>query len=152
MRKYNIPLKEIKEVKQEIVECSSGGEGVKEYYYKTDESIKEEVLMILVELFSSCNTNILLKKLSGEVVFETNLSICFSNIEHAISQYAGYIKLDGRPSTVVILNDYDNFVPDGIFEGNITDRFNKIGVPEYANYFQEITKEEYESMITYKPE
>ena len=27
MRKYNIPLKEIKEVKQEIVECSSGGEG-----------------------------------------------------------------------------------------------------------------------------
>lgn len=152
MRKYNIPLKDVKEVKQEIVECSSGdGEGVKEYYYKTDESIKEEVLMILVELFSSCNTNILLKKLSGEVVFETNLSICFSNIEHAISQYAGYIKLDGRPSTVVILNDYDNFVPDGIFEGNITDRFNKIGMSEYSNYFQEITKEEYESMITYKP-
>lgn len=135
-----------------VTSGSGSSEGVKEYYYKTDESIKEEVLMILVELFSSCNTNILLKKLSGEVVFETNLSICFSNIEHAISQYAGYIKLDGRPSTVVILNDYDNFVPDGIFEGNITDRFNKIGMSEYSNYFQEITKEEYESMITYKPE
>lgn len=36
MRKYNIPLKDVKEVKQEIVECSSGGgEGVKEYYYYT---------------------------------------------------------------------------------------------------------------------
>ena len=152
MRKYNIPLKDVKEVKQEIVECSSGGgEGVKEYYYKTDESIKEEALMILIELLSACNINVLLKRVSNEVVFETSLTVCFSAFEDATSQYVGYIKLDGRPFTVIKLDDYNNIEPIGIFEGNITDIFNKIGMSEYSNYFQEITKEEYEAMITYKP-
>ena len=41
MRKYNIPIKDIKEVKQEIVKCSSGNSTVKEgdlIYYTFNDS------------------------------------------------------------------------------------------------------------------
>jgi hypothetical protein len=150
----NITLSERKEdnTLSSVTSVSGSGEGVKEYYYKTDESNKEMILMILLELLSSCNINVLLKRVSNEVVFETSLTVCFSAFEDATSQYVGYIKLDGRPFTAIRLDDYNNIEPIGIFEGNITDIFNKIGMSEYSNYFQEITKEEYESMITYKPE
>lgn len=135
-----------------VTSGSGSGEGVKEYYYKTDESIKEEIILLLVEELSSCNVNVLLKKPFDEVVFETSLTMVIASPEDGIEQYAGYIKLDGRPCIIISIGDYGILKPVGIFEGNIVDRLNKIGMSEYANYFQEITKEEYESMITYKPE
>ena len=132
-----------------VTSGSGSGEGVKEYYYKTDESIKGEVLGMLIELFSIFNINVLLKHPFNEAVFETTLTICFSSVEDATEQYAGYFKLDGKPSTIIVIGDYGSIKPNGIFEGSIIDVLNKMGL---SGYFQEITKEEYESMITYKPE
>lgn len=151
MGRYNISKADSKELINEVQNSSSGDGGVKEYYYKTDENAKEEVMSLLLEVFSSCNINVLLKKPFDEVIFETSLTMCIASVEDATEQYIGYIKLDGRLCTLVTLGDYDSLNPIGVFEGNIIDRLNKIGMPEYSNYFQEITKEEYESMITYKP-
>lgn len=151
MGRYNIPKADSKELINEVQNSSSGDGGVKHYYYKTDENAKEEVMILLLEVFSSCNINVLLKKPFDEVIFETSLTMCFASVEDATEQYIGYIKLDGRLYTLVTLGDYGSLNPIGVFEGNIIDRLNKIGMPEYSNYFQEITKEEYESMITYKP-
>ena len=74
MRKYNIPLKEIKEVKQEIVECSSGsGEEVKEYYYYTFSGDFRGVMDILLQ----CSAEMIVK-INNKIEI-VHFSYCYFN-------------------------------------------------------------------------
>ena len=158
MRKYNIPLKDVKEVKQEIVECSSGGgEGVKEYYYKIKPYLEDyEALPTVLNLFiPGCSYIIQV----GDKTVDLN-------------NYCGFAISNGAVNRNLIAVKFKDIVtigmhPEGGAElilpkGNLYNRteyfFRLIGenaeeaVSVIQLYTQEITKEEYESMITYKPE
>ena len=155
MRKYNIPLKEIKEVKQEIVECSSGGgEGVKEYYYKwlTDD-IEGERMSIEPALFS-VNSIILNIPAIGNFKMHCYINNGFG-YPGLQTFYSEAFSIYGEE--FCMLQSNEDFIYNVIPKGNIIDKLKSFGdealyLIELVNkYLQEITKEEYEAMITYKP-
>lgn len=150
----NITLSERKEdnTLSSVTSGSGGGEGVKEYYYKVitqDPNIVFFMTQVGVIYF--------IVEVKGEIK-ETLSSKQFSNHTYAF-------KLLDIPYSFVgtdegnIVNVYDGF------NGDIYDRYLKFGelngatditredtIVELSQYIQEITKEEYEAMITYKPE
>ena len=171
MRKYNIPLKEIKEVKQEIVECSSGGgEGVKEYYYKVLDNIFDDVLIGGLLSTYTIDSVIVPIEVYGDytIIGDVNMSLfnMVSNIAYA----------KGAPKAIKLLDNFNGYWDYLDWASNsYPNKFVKVGkgniitkvlttVPENIpeeqinqmielvnSCLQEITKEEYESMITYKP-
>lgn len=163
MRKYNIPLKDVKEVKQEIVECSSGsGEGVKEYYYKVIGD--GEMLPIftgfigIIHCITHIEENLYIKvhNVAGNYykgLYDTDFLkniIAFAITENATTIYSVSQDL-GSPTSNII----------SIPKGNVNEKLKNLAESVSAPYeevkslfdatCQEITKEEYESMITYKP-
>lgn len=172
MRKYNIPLKDVKEVKQEIVECSSGdGEGVKEYYYRFkdeylntniyDITIEETTVIEFLQIFCGIDT-IICPIDDNDIVKYAEVNSYFVLINKL--KITPYFKIiDSNSFTAVSYPDDKTIPSDAIIrrKGNISDRIKNShsGNEEEINYIielintyiQEITKEEYESMITYKP-
>lgn len=160
MRKYNIPLKEIKEVKQEIVECSSGGsgEGAKEYYYKwltDDENIRGDIASLIGMI---CDINsILIPSYEGygkiNAYIDTNYVPLAEMMAHSIC-----IGFSINADSFILAINSDSTPISVSPKGSLVDRMKKYGdeglmyIEELNNAVQEITKEEYEAMITYKPE
>lgn len=155
MRKYNIPLKEIKEVKQEIVECSSGGgEGVKEYYYKckTFEGDSTAMLNIATQIVHPLSAIIKFKDKFIDAHIITSLWLSVTN-------FTPYFKIIDIPYVMYGVSDGNIVNVYGTFTGNLLERLLKysdiIGTEfteeMYNMMVEEITKEEYEAMITYKP-
>lgn len=176
MRKYNIPLKDVKEVKQEIVDCSSGsGEGVKEYYYKCSINNNDEELLQMLNYFATFTNefNVIvsaplytddgLHKGGTEnyeivcLLIDTLRSVYISDnfiigFRYKSRKFENYTTIESgwgpniyaskHVSTVNVTALYDFFIKQGASE----EELNTLNA-----LFQEITKEEYESMITYKP-
>lgn len=169
MRKYNIPLKEIKEVKQEIVECSSGGgEGVKEYYYKVLKH-KLDAGGTPFDLFTQFGIALI-----DTCIFEghkiTYRQHTYNDATTATSAMEYIINKDDRVQAFSFLDIETCLLVNNttitISKGTLYDRSNELigkfypGTEEeiiqmkeminsiYSECFQEITKEEYESLIT----
>lgn len=150
MRKYNIPLKDVKEVKQEIVECSSGGgERVKEYYYKViDEQVCEIIKTFPYILISGiiCNKRY-------EYIYAPHLGtpnfLAFRIVDIEMT-YWGYIEHNKIDRGIILKGNLYERISLGITAAD-----NPVSVEDVKNQFgsmlEEITKEEYEAMITYKP-
>ena len=170
MRKYNIPLKDVKEVKQEIVECSSGsGEGVKEYYYKCNhENIPYKdktlfdvlkyccILTGIIDNLGFCyNKNIdrnknldpLEDRFWENYDYGSNI-IAFSILDREILSY--YYEKVVYSSKGDLYSKCKEFLPQTAPPDVSQDVINA-AVEMFKTMYQEITKEEYESMITYKP-
>ena len=166
MGKYNIPVDEIKDIKKELVKDSSGGD-VKSYYYKTtllNNYMDDDVYIAVMHLY------VLGTKIAKLRVYDHNASFyedvevapLTPNVEEIIAiqlidmidyQY-NYMDWNGE-------HDVMGIIP----RGGIVDKFKYIAeekgiskeeiqpmIDIVNSMFQEITKEEYESMITYKPE
>ena len=160
MRKYNIPLKDVKEVKQEIAECSSGsGEGVKEYYYKIltdDETLLAGLSGIVGQL--GC-TSALYKRYDNKLVklngYITD-GACLS--AYTFIPLAKAFAITGEEYD--ILQQHENYIQIHMPKGDIFTKLEYFAEDENTSeiieflksIMQEITKEEYEAMITYKPE
>lgn len=166
MRKYNIPLKDVKEVKQEIVECSSGGgEGVKEYYYK----FKDTAIPQMVQLSAGiCHIISIIDKNGGKFIENSQTFSIINNItssvESNIIQFTAFKYIDIEVYDINVPIDEPVIDKSGL--GNLNERLynvcmNNGNINNEERYnqlkqtfdltFQEITKEEYEAMITYKP-
>ena len=149
MRKYNIPLKDVKEVKQEIVECSSGdGEGVKEYYYKV---IDEQVYEIIKGCHYILISGIILRNHYEYLYIAlSDLNFLAFRIADIEMTYWGYTEYNKVDRGVILRGNLYERISLGI-----TAAGNPMSVEDVKNQFgsmlEEITKEEYESMITYKP-
>lgn len=164
MRKYNIPLKDTKEVKQEIVECSSGaGEGgIKEYYYKFNDTNIESMHESIAEILTFCSIvtgfidklGTCLNKYTDrnkeiypiEKFFETSNVIAFSILDKEVLSYyyadvSIYSKKGDLYSKTREYLSAVKFPQDQI----------ELYMEAFKSTFEEITKEEYEAMITYKP-
>lgn len=161
MRKYNIPLKDVKEVKQEIVECSSsGGEGVKEYYYRVDNEIPGEIRGLLVGLLNMVLvSSVLISNTIDDfttcykVTNSTNRDGTGASLNAYYTTIRAFSYLDG--DTYFTTYGMDKAIK---LSGNIFDKFLQYGkeeaefmLPMIEPYLKEITKEEYKAMITYKP-
>ena len=159
MRKYNIPLKDIKEIKQEIVECSSGGgEGVKEYYYKI---LDDNQLDGLILQFCNIKRAICRFRLETgeEFVYKETAVWHYLNVNN-ISNPIAFVINDEEPIVIAQPNSSARLHASYLAKGNLIDR-----IVEYSSavgqtipkeqaqtilepVIQEITKEEYESLIT----
>lgn len=168
MRKYNIPLKDAKEVKQEIVECSSGGgEGVKEYYYKfkEDMSVDARMFYTMLLLFTASKIDIIVPFLNGDKEYTGEVSVItpflFADLNISI-----YFKISDiiQPIVSSVSDRGNHGITTGLYtEGDLFTKLeyssNLLGddpeLLEMVNVVKDntiaITKEEYESMITYKP-
>lgn len=164
MRKYNIPIKDVKEVKQEIVECSSGGgEGVKEYYYKIiQDNIEESFYNTVIRMYAIGSMICKLKAYGSGTSWGNwvKASITTTNT----SGIMGIHFIDIIDYTWDYMDYNDFHYAQKIPRGNIVDKLKYIGeenkmsqeelqagIDLVNSMFQEITKEEYEAMITYKP-
>lgn len=168
MRKYNIPLKDVKEVKQEIVECSSGGgEGVKEYYYKFKEDMPVNVHIFyrMLLLFTVSKIDIIVPFLNGDKEYDGEVSV-IALFLFADLNISTYFKISDiiQPIVSSVSDRGNNGITTGLYtEGDLFTKLeyssNLLGdnpeLLEMVNMVKDnaiaITKEEYESMITYKP-
>lgn len=168
MRKYNIPLKEIKEVKQEIVECSSGGgEGVKEYYYKIkeDSTLASGMFYTMLILFTVSKIDIIVPFSSGNGKYTGEVSVITPFIFQDL-RILPYFKVSDiiQPIVSSVSNSGNHGITTELYtEGDLFTKvdyaLNLIGndpeLLEFGNSLKDsvipITKEEYESLITYKP-
>lgn len=161
MGKYNIPKQDSKQLVKEIRNSSEGG-GVKEYYYKYNRSEELDASqfyrnIVVIEVLYS----------GGEEVIPLNKTFTNYGVDEPlttlIDRNCVAIKIsDSRVNYIT----YDSNMPFMVIpKGSIVDKLlylaKKSGLPEdqiegyinaINNVFKEITKEEYESMITYKPE
>jgi len=163
MRKYNIPLKDVKEVKQKIVECSSGGDiGAKEYYYK----FKDTAIPQMVQLSAAiCHITSIIKKYNNKFIENSQSAKIASSIISSTDtlQFIAFKYIDIEVYEINVPIDEPIIDKSGL--GNLNERLYNLFIDgETANEdiynqykggfeltFEEITKEEYESMITYKP-
>ena len=172
MGKYNIPKQDSKQLVKEIRNSSEGG-GVKEYYYKVLDLDIYQNSEIASYLHLICS-------LSGVIIQGDNEYPSYQ-ITRNIGHYGSLDDLWKQLTDNFIsgFRFYDDiaFIPAGneniivkIEKGNLEERLIDVikkSVPQEENpekwlqdelvpalrqSFQEITKEEYESMITYKPE
>lgn len=169
MRKYNIPLKDTKEVKQEIVECSSGGsgEGVKEYYYRFKEDMAVDAVMFyrLLMLFTASKIDIIVPFLNGDKEYGGEVSIITLFLFQDLN-ISTYFKISDiiQPIVSSVSDRGNHGITTGLYtKGDLFTKvdyaFNLMGgdaeLLEMVNIVKdnaiEITKEEYEAMITYKP-
>jgi hypothetical protein len=161
----NITLSERKEdnTLSSVTSGSGSGEGVKEYYYKV---VGDAEMLSAVTVFTG---------ISHCILFIENVYVKIDNV--AGNYYNGLYDSDflmGVKALAVTENATTIFIgikePDGssdfklisIPKGNVNDKLKKAAEDNFAPYeelkplfditCQEITKEEYESMITYKPE
>ena len=144
MRKYNIPLKEIKEVKQEIVECSSNdnngngsnGDSKKYWYYKNRNA-----------MYASYNNKLpIIRSIGKTSGMDKRMEILGSM--HSYGENAICIP----DEEVVKINDANLTATCTIFPKG--DLFEKIKVLDIVNIestmrtaYQEITEEEYYSYL-----
>lgn len=140
-----------------VTSGSGSGEGVKEYYYKVIGG--EEILSIIKPSLNMLGIkSVVCTTYKNETIFVeayvTDEKTCFPglllskiNDAFAISERSVYICQE-------LPDDYEIAM---IPKGDLRTKLLGVGqteeqVNELMSYFQEITKEEYESMITYKPE
>lgn len=136
---------------------SSGDGGVKEYYYKT--SSPEEVIQlhlmgggIISGVIQYKNTDNnqgdTIEYIYGESFIKSIIAFRIPNVE---SRFWGTYNGDSVSNFAILNGDFYNrlsiFV--GILGNPVTPEQIK---EEYKDVIQEITKEEYEFLITYKPE
>ena len=159
------------EDKQEFVNTivnnsNNGGGSVKEYYYKVIEneenSITSEVIydsVVKIGIFPT----LIYECYKGDKL------VCVEGFSNEFSAKIKAIKIYDIPITFIDFNDRDyadtsNFYKSIYQSGSIYDRIvqqaDAFGINQeikqeildmYFSRFQEITKEEYESMITFKP-
>lgn len=160
MGKYNIPKQDSKQLVKEIRNSSEGG-GAKEYYYKWKENADRfgelfDLIGIIGRVKNIINNGRLLYNLREQYIAEDldNKSLMRNNVAFCIF---------GEETPITNTNDDYIIIP----KGNLIDKVNSLSViypsedtsqiiPLVIDYVNnnliEITKEEYESMITYKPE
>ena len=157
-----------------VTSGSGSGEGVKEYYYKIkDEYLNTNIYDILIMdetpliefLHMFCGIEAIICPISSishiEGYAEVYSNFVFTNKLKTIP----YFKIMDSSSFIAASYFDDKTIPSNAIirrKGNISDRIKNshFGNEEEINYIielintyiQEITKEEYESMITYKPE
>ena len=156
MGKYNIPVNEIKDIKKELVKDSSGGD-VKSYYYKIlTEDFKQiqelSYLCYFVNVISA-----LYLRYDGKIVKLNWYVDPQKHIYGAAEIIIGAIAFEISDAPTSILVSDEKYIQYDISKGNIYDKFMSFGITKEQlsvldQFIQEITKEEYESMITYKPE
>lgn len=145
-----------------VTSGSGSGEsgGVKEYYYRVANEIPEEYRVIFVSLL-----NVVL--VSSVLISDSidNFTTCYKVTNCAnrdgsgaplsnLSNIIAFSYLDGNTHFISYNMDRPTILTGNLFEklsqvaGGEAEAIRQMLEP----YFQEITKEEYESMITYKPE
>ena len=158
MGKYNIPKQDSKQLIKEIRNSSEGG-GVKEYYYtwNTDQyDIQAEFIVNVLPMIKINNvieaSNYAIYRIDKFFRNGKPDDICNRRFKAFCISSEPYIIYSGDNIDYEIYN-----VPEGdlitklyfLHGGDYTiEQFTS----EMNQYFKEITKEEYESMITYKPE
>ena len=170
MGKYNIPVDEIKDIKKELNKESSNGDGggVKEYYYKfkDDGTISLHMFYKLLILYTVSKIDIIVPFLNGDKEYAGEVSIItlflFQNL-----RILPYFKVSDIIQPIVVsVSDRGNhdITTEAYTKGDLFTKvdyaFNLMGndteLLEMLNIVKDnaiaITKEEYESMITYKPE
>lgn len=158
MGKYNIPKQDSKQLVKEIRNSSEGGV-VKEYYYKMQDSLMTEkdaivsVTAMCYQLFSRVDT---LSKLNDDIVIT---SIC-TEYSSERTNGIGYFKVVDHSFYLPSYDEYGKLLGVTYMNGDFYRRMSclqpNVFIDEIkaqmSQIIQEITKEEYESMITYKPE
>lgn len=149
-----------------VTNSNNRGGSVKEYYYKVIEneenSITSEVIydsVVKLGIFP----NLIYECYKGDKL------VCVEGFSNEFSAKIKAIKIYDIPITFIDFKDRDysdtsNFNKSIYQSGNIYDRIVQLAdafdfdqemkqelLDMYFNIFQEITKEEYESMITFKP-
>lgn len=151
-----ITLSERKEdnILSSVTSGSGSGEGVKEYYYKVLNPI-EEVLAVFI------NPSEIIRSISQET--NERITVVVGTTDTGtFSYYPLYWFLTNNEVIAFKVLDREEYIRVGseitvLPKGNLYTRLALLGEGEDVGafldtIFQEITKEEYESMITYKPE
>lgn len=157
MGRYNIPKADSKELINEVQNSSSGDGGAKEYYYKI---IGDRTKLQMLNLYTISSIIYFGGKVTASLNSFLNLGEVI--VSSSVNDIAGF-SIIGQPSYCIAESETDSvyIILNSLnFKDKIIELANKQGVPEeYLKSIldtidatiQEITKEEYESMITYKP-
>lgn len=158
MRKYNIPLKDVKEVKQEIAECSSSNNELLYYYKWKDDADKfNEVVNLLGsilrikniviegQLLYSINDYYTGEDLLNRLLMQNSDAFCIFGEETPIMTSSRDIVVIPRGNAINKSNKIIEIYPGDSFEAQ---QMFSIIVDFINNNLTEITKEEYESLIT----
>ena len=167
MGKYNISVDEIKDIKKELnKQSSNGGEVIKEYYYRLNtDDINNNNYNMVMEMYAVGSTICTLRADDANTwpsfvkatPFTQNVFETFAIHLIDIVDYLWIYNNDNGTNNM----HHGQIIP----RGNIVDKLKYFAeengmsqeaiqdmIDEINWTFQEITKEEYESMITYKPE
>lgn len=141
-----------------ITSGSSNGDGIKEYYYKCISSLDN----VMIELILSLVNNIeVILPYQGAFLKCANIMLV---VDGGLGNAIGFKFLDTPTKALVPDNSGENLISiefNGDFNNRAIDYGTKLDFTQEQfenalsainNHFKEITKEEYESMITYKPE
>lgn len=142
-----------------ITSGSSEGEGVKEYYYKMQDSLindKEAIVEMTKMYYMLFNRVDTLSKLNDDVVIT---SICTEYSSERTSGI-GYFKVVDYPFYLPSYDEYGKLLRVTYMNGDFYRRMSclqpNVSIDEIkaqmSQIIKEITKEEYESLITYTPE
>ena len=159
MRKYNIPIKDVKEVKQQIAECSSNSDNYGYYDISliiraipNEDGAFKPIAMSLASMVNSIEiTATFLMHYTAGIFACTKcpflLLFDVSNIESMIDNENAkvYIKVDEN-DTNYKLRDIDENKLINNYTGTLIDRFVAMGQPkeQVESLFIKISKEEYE--------
>lgn len=140
-----------------VTSGSGSGEGVKEYYYKI---IGDSTKLSMLTVCTISSIIYLGCKVTNTVSAFINLGQIITTPNDDVTGFS----IIGQPSYCIHESEYDltcNIISSLNFKDKVIEILNKEGASEEESQaiintidsvVQEITKEEYESMITYKPE
>lgn len=162
MGRYNIPKADSKELINEVQNSSSGDGGIKEYYYKVQDNANLDTLILQL-----CNIKRAIHAFrleTGEELVYKETAIWHYLDVNNISSPIAFVINDEEPIVLTQLDSFARIQAQYLAKGNLINRVIQYGsivggqtlTEEQAQsliepFVQEITKEEYESMITYKP-
>lgn len=152
MGRYNIPKEDSKELIKEIHNSSNGdGGGIKEYYYKViNEQAYSVIKAMPFVLISGIIANRGYEYIYAPQIDDTIRFLAFRIVDVKMT-FWGYIEYNEVDKGIILKGDLYERMFLGLNATNQTVSIEDVKA-EFGNLIQEITKEEYESMIKYKPE
>jgi hypothetical protein len=144
-----------------VTSGSGSGDGVKEYYYKFKDTAIPEIASFVAGI---THITAIVNNHSGQFIENSQTLNIITNImytaESNIIQFTAFKYIDIEVYDINVPIDVPVIDKSGL--GNLNERLYNLFMRNEEKYnqfkqafeltFQEITKEEYESMITYKPE
>lgn len=132
---------------------SGGGEGVKEYYYKIITDNQEMLAMIAALAGMSSVTSALYKRYDGKIVKLNGYVTQDAGIVNAASFIMNGIGFAITSESYTALQAHEDYIQITVSSGDFFDKAKSAGIDDQTlemlnSCIQEITKEEYESLIT----